>query len=295
MAEILDERPLEIEIDCGDRRLNSRIDSRGWGAIRVRCEAGNILGIQSTIESEILGNLRSDGTTRIEAITIRGHTGCKALDMTLSVLMGDKQVDWEIMEKLVNQFKDFKIDVEGYMGSPKLHREDAARRLEQFNLPKQEANLRRMLTDIQNRTGIMTTGISIVTELTDTDKCDHNSGNSEFNLVVGKPLAPGQKFGDAAKYKEGNTYCTYHLAVHEKDASLGLKVFKTLGISDVFVAFSGVQALKEEAGRIADAQDALSQIGGRTKLDALMVREWKGRERQPRPTVDTPMKGRMKR
>lgn len=272
MAGSFDTAPAELWIRCGDRRINDEFDrlaqeaqdSQGVDILAPSNAAGNIRSLPKTIERQVRENLREDGTSNIQKLRIIGHTKCGALYITLDVLMGIIQVDIQLREILINQYKDFKIN-------PELSREENARALEEFHLGKQEKNARELLRSIQAKTGINTEGIQIDSMLIDTDKVDRteyqpNHKNMKYVVVVDTPMK-NKKFREVVDQIRRSDECcnefsTYFFNVDPEDCATGLQIFAKLGAKKFYIPYENQGADGEIAEIRIDLLQRVMQVRG---------------------------------
>lgn len=247
MAECFEKIPGEVWVGCGDRRINEELDrladeehkSHMVDIFTPRNAAGNIKSLPKTIERHIRENLKEDGTCNIQKLKIIGHTKCGALDIVFDVLTGKMQVDIQLREVLINQYKDFKVNLE-------LSREENLRVLEKFHLEKQEENARQLLDYIQTKTGINTSGIIIESMLIDTDAVDKTESqpdykNMRYVVVVDTPLKNKKFTGVVDQIRNTdrccNKYTTYFFNVDPEDCATGLQIFARLGAEKFYVSY----------------------------------------------------------
>jgi len=271
MADI-EEKPVDLYIGCGDRRLNELFDSYEGNIIFIRNAAGNLKTLEKTIENKVRENVKSDGTSNIRKIKIFGHTDCGALGIALGNLMGTEQVSIQMRETLVNQYKNFKIDYE-------LSRGENARRLEKFHVIKQKSNAKEILGKIHANTGIDTTKISVKSALLQTHKHDKtetqlNCEKEDYIAIVGDPIHIPNYLNIALQAKV-NPYSMYCFSVDRNECAGGVEIYAKLGVEKFYVIYEHESELPQVSNRLAQVEESVKMVRKDAQVSSLKIEDIK--------------------
>ncbi|MDE1850195.1 MAG: hypothetical protein KGH54_00160 [Candidatus Micrarchaeota archaeon] len=286
MADI-EEKPVDLYIGCGDRRLNELFDSYEGNIIFIRNAAGNLKTLEKTIENKVRENVKRDGTSNIRKIKIFGHTDCGALGIALGNIMGIEQVSIQMREKLVTQYADFKVDYE-------LSREENARRLEEFHVMKQKSNAKELLSRIHAATGIDTTKISIESALLQTHKHDkteeqQNCNKGDYVAIVGDPI-PIPNYLNIAAQANVNPYSMYCFNVDREECAGGLEIFAKLGVKVFLVTYQDENDLPQMSNRLIQVEEAIKSVRKDAQISPLKIDEIKGQLRTQKRTSEVKLR-----
>ncbi|MDE1869974.1 MAG: hypothetical protein KGH71_03245 [Candidatus Micrarchaeota archaeon] len=276
---VFKQKEINLRAGCGDRRLNKFFDqshSNTADEIVMRNGAGNIKGAQNTIERHIRENLRSDGTTRVSRLVSEAHSDCGAMGMVLDSLM-DKERAYIQIREFTNQYNNFEVD-------KGISREKNLMNLEHFHMDKQRENAYALLRQIQIRTGIDTSRISVETKLIDTHRHDETEKQADYkNLkyvgVVDVSFLNAKFIDVIDQIKNGNEFFTYFFNLDPEDCVIaGLKVFARLGVKDWVVPYESNANISKALERSAQIMEIVLPIQRESNVSPLNVKPTNIRE-----------------